>query len=114
MIESEVWIDENIFEIFDLDIEGIELSDRLSLTIDNHAILVIKLGEKIYAIGDICSHDDGPLDNGLIEDHCIVCPRHGAEFDIRNGKALTMPAVRDIPTYPVRVKGNILSIGIRK
>lgn len=114
MIESEVWIDENIFEIFDLDIEGIELSDRLSLTIGNHAILVIKLGEKIYAIGDICSHDDGPLDNGLIEDHCIVCPRHGAEFDIRNGKALTMPAVRDIPTYPVRVKGNILSIGIRK
>jgi 3-phenylpropionate/trans-cinnamate dioxygenase ferredoxin subunit len=44
----------------------------------------------------------------------IVCPRHGAEFDIRTGKAVTLPAVVDIPAYPVRVEGGKIEIGIPK
>jgi 3-phenylpropionate/trans-cinnamate dioxygenase ferredoxin subunit len=107
-------IDESIFDIFELDMEGVDLTERLFLTLNEQAIIVLKVKEKLYAIGDICSHDDGPLDNGLIEDHCIVCPRHGAEFDIRSGKALTMPAIKDIPSYPVYQVGNTLFIGMKK
>jgi 3-phenylpropionate/trans-cinnamate dioxygenase ferredoxin component len=56
-------------------------------------------------IEDRCSHDDGPLCEGDWDpDECVVvCPRHGANFDIRTGKALTLPAYIPVDTYPVKV-----------
>jgi 3-phenylpropionate/trans-cinnamate dioxygenase ferredoxin subunit len=52
--------------------------------------------------------------DGEIEEHEIICPRHGARFDIRTGKATSLPAVVDIPSYPVRVVGSMLEIGLPK
>jgi 3-phenylpropionate/trans-cinnamate dioxygenase ferredoxin subunit len=60
----------------------------------------------IYAIEDVCTHDGGPLDLGEFEGHCVVCPRHGATFDVRTGAALTLPAVMPVGTFPVRVDGD--------
>jgi len=57
-----------------------------------------------YAIEDRCSHDDGPLCEGDREGFEIECPRHGAHFDLRSGKALTLPATEDVDTYPVVVR----------
>ncbi|MDI6770067.1 MAG: non-heme iron oxygenase ferredoxin subunit, partial [Anaerolineales bacterium] len=68
----------------------------------------------LYAIADVCSHDEGPLGDGDLEGHEIACPRHGARFDIRSGQALQLPAVVDIPAYPVRVRGDMIEIGIPK
>ena len=107
-------IDEAVYDVYELDIEGIDLNKRQFLTLDDKPIIIIQVQGKVYAFGDICSHDDGPLDDGLIDGHCIVCPRHGAEFDIRTGAALSMPAVVGIPTYPVEVHGNTLFIGLKK
>lgn len=62
-----------------------------------------------YAIEDRCSHDDGPLCEGGREGFEIECPRHGAHFDLRTGKALTLPATEDVETYPVTVRdGEVL------
>jgi 3-phenylpropionate/trans-cinnamate dioxygenase ferredoxin component len=62
-----------------------------------------------YAIEDRCSHDDGPLCEGDREGFEIECPRHGAHFDLRSGKALTLPATEDVETYPVTVRdGEVL------
>ena len=47
---------------------------------------------QFYCIDDVCTHDGGPLAEGDLEGHTIACPRHGAKFDIRDGRALTMPA----------------------
>jgi 3-phenylpropionate/trans-cinnamate dioxygenase ferredoxin subunit len=60
----------------------------------------------LYAIEDRCSHDDGPLCEGEWEpDACqVICPRHGARFDVRSGEALTLPAYLPVETYPVRVR----------
>jgi len=57
----------------------------------------------IYAIEDRCSHDNGPLVEGeLDQDHCTVeCPRHGSLFDLRTGKPLTLPAYVPVETFPV-------------
>ena len=107
-------IDETKYTVYELDSEGIDLDQRQYLTIDDQPIIIVKVQGKLYAIGDICSHDDGPLDDGLIDDHCIVCPRHGAEFDIRTGEAKSMPAVVGIPVYPVQLDGNTLYLGIAK
>lgn len=60
----------------------------------------------IYAIEDVCTHDGGPLDLGELEGHCVVCPRHGATFDVRSGAALTLPAVLPVATFPVRIDGD--------
>ena len=59
------------------------------------------------AIEDRCSHDDGPLCEGDWEpDECIVvCPRHGARFDLESGRPLTLPAFQPVATFPVRVVG---------
>jgi 3-phenylpropionate/trans-cinnamate dioxygenase ferredoxin subunit len=60
----------------------------------------------IYAIEDVCTHDGGQLDQGTLEGHCIVCPRHGATFDVTTGAALTLPAVLPVQSYKVRVAGD--------
>ena len=61
---------------------------------------------RYYAIEDRCSHDDGPLCEGVWEDdECIaVCPRHGSRFDITTGAPLTLPAFEPVATFPVLVE----------
>ena len=58
----------------------------------------VTLGED-FAIEDVCMHDGGPLDQGELEGECVVCPRHGATFDVRTGDALTLPAVLPLMTF---------------
>jgi 3-phenylpropionate/trans-cinnamate dioxygenase ferredoxin subunit len=57
-----------------------------------------------YAIDDVCTHDGGPLDQGEVIGDQIECPRHGARFDVRTGKAMTLPAIFPVKTYPVKVE----------
>ena len=92
-----------------------ELSDgeRLFVEIDNEAVVVFRIAGQYFAIGDVCSHDDGPLGDGVLEnDTEISCPRHGARFDVRSGKATALPAVVDIPAYPTRVVDGQIEIGL--
>jgi 3-phenylpropionate/trans-cinnamate dioxygenase ferredoxin component len=63
-----------------------------------------------FCIDDVCTHDGGPLDQGEVFDDQIECPRHGARFDVRTGKALTLPAIFPIKTYPVKVEGKDILI----
>jgi 3-phenylpropionate/trans-cinnamate dioxygenase ferredoxin subunit len=94
-------------------VEDLPSGERLFLEIDDFNIVVFNIAGDLYAIADICSHDDGPLGDGELEsEHSIACPRHGARFDIRSGKALTLPAVVDIPAYPVRVNHGQIEVGI--
>ncbi len=69
---------------------------------------------EIYAIEDRCSHDDGPLVEGDWEpDRCVViCPRHGATFDIRSGRALTLPAYKPVETFPVSVDDGVVKVDV--
>jgi 3-phenylpropionate/trans-cinnamate dioxygenase ferredoxin subunit len=69
-------------------------------------ILLCNADGKIYGIEDVCTHDGGPLDQGTLEGDCIVCPRHGATFDVRSGAALTLPAVMPVMTFDVSVEGD--------
>lgn len=80
--------------------------------VEDRKIAVFRMEDGFYAIEDICTHDGGPLAEGEIEDHEVICPRHGARFDIRTGAALTLPAVTPVESYPVRVDGNELYIGL--
>ena len=76
--------------------------------------MIFNIAGEFFAIGDVCTHDDGPLGDGDVEDHVVICPRHGAEFDVRTGRVLSMPAVVDIPAYPVEVRNGSIFVGIPK
>jgi 3-phenylpropionate/trans-cinnamate dioxygenase ferredoxin subunit len=73
------------------------------VVIDSCEVLLCNVGGAFYAIEDVCTHDGGPLDQGTLEGECVVCPRHGATFDVRTGDALTLPAVIPLMTFPVTV-----------
>jgi 3-phenylpropionate/trans-cinnamate dioxygenase ferredoxin subunit len=88
--------------------------ERLFVEVADRPLVIFNIAGQLFAIGDVCTHDDGPLGDGLIEGFNIVCPRHGAEFDIRTGKVMQMPAVVDIPAYPVRVVEGMIQVGIPK
>ena len=75
---------------------------------------VFNCGGDILAIEDRCSHDDGDLVQGeLDEEHCTVeCPRHGSRFDLRTGKPLTLPAYVPIDTFPVSVEDGVIKLEV--
>ena len=76
------------------------------VVVDGSGILLCNVDGAIYAIEDVCTHDGGPLDQGELEGETVVCPRHGATFDVRTGDALTLPAVVPVMTFPVFVEGD--------
>ncbi len=75
-------------------------------------VLLCNVGGEIYALEDICTHDGGALHQGELEGARIVCPRHGANFDVRTGEALTLPAVMPLPTYAVRIDGDDIYVTV--
>ncbi len=88
--------------------------ERLFVEIEGKPIVIFNIAGQFFSIADVCSHDDGPVGEGALEGYTIICPRHGAQFDVRTGKVLAMPAVVDIPAYPVRVVDGMLQLGIPK
>jgi 3-phenylpropionate/trans-cinnamate dioxygenase ferredoxin subunit len=88
--------------------------ERMFIEAAGKSIVIFNMAGKLFAIGDVCSHDNGPVGDGEIEENEIICPRHGARFDIRSGKATSLPAVVDIPSYPVRVENGMIEIGVPK
>lgn len=87
--------------------------DRLRFDIDGLRVVLFRVDDEFYAIEDRCTHDDGPLGEGELEGCCtIVCPRHGAAFDIKNGKALRLPAIKATPAFPVRLIEDSVMLGL--
>lgn len=86
--------------------------ERLLFELEGHPIVLFRLGDSFFATGDVCTHDAGPISEGeLIEDE-IVCPRHGARFNLKTGKVLSFPAVEDIPVFPVRLIDGFIEVGL--
>lgn len=73
--------------------------------VDERLVVLFHVDGEFYCLEDVCTHDGGPLGEGKLEGNTIACPRHGAKFDITNGKALTMPATEDTLAYRVKVEG---------
>jgi 3-phenylpropionate/trans-cinnamate dioxygenase ferredoxin subunit len=80
--------------------------------VDGTRIALCNVDGSFYAIADVCTHDGGPLDQGELEGDQIECPRHGALFDVKSGKALTLPAVVPVQTYPVQVDGDDVKVSV--
>jgi len=86
-------------------------ADRISVDYDGRAVLVFRADGRYYAVEDLCTHDGQPLTDGPVSGHALECPRHGARFDLRTGKALCMPAIEPIAIYSVRIEGEQVLLG---
>jgi 3-phenylpropionate/trans-cinnamate dioxygenase ferredoxin subunit len=77
-------------------------------------IAVVNCAGTLFAIEDRCSHDDGPLCEGdWDQETCrVVCPRHGATFDLATGAALTLPAYQPVEVYPVQVVDGVVRVDV--
>ena len=81
--------------------------------VDERFVVVFHLDGEFYALDDACTHDGGPLGEGIIEGFQLICPRHGARFDIRTGQAMTMPAVHATAAHEVKIDGEDVLVRIK-
>jgi len=75
-------------------------------------LALARVGGQVYAVQDLCTHDNGPLGEGAVIEETLECPRHGARFDVKTGKPVNLPAVVPVQTFPVKVEGGDVLIQI--
>lgn len=85
-------------------------SGKLCVEHDDRFLVIVHVDGEYYCIEDVCTHDGGTLGDGELEGFCISCPRHGAEFDVRDGQALSMPATEPTGSYAVRIDGDAILV----
>jgi len=71
--------------------------------VDGLPIAVVNLEGTFYALADTCSHEEASLSLGEIDDDCIECPKHGAQFHIPTGEARSLPATKPVATFAIEV-----------
>lgn len=87
--------------------EAVELDDGEAVVVDrspHSPIAVFNVDGEFYAVDDTCTHEEYSLADGYIDDDVVECALHMAKFNVRTGKVLSLPATRDLTTYPVRVE----------
>ena len=80
--------------------------------VDGKRVALCNVNGEFYAIDDVCTHDGGSLDQGVLEGDRVECPRHGAKFDVKTGRAVVLPAVRPVKTYQVAVEGDQVKVRV--
>jgi nitrite reductase/ring-hydroxylating ferredoxin subunit/uncharacterized membrane protein len=73
-------------------------------------VLLVRKGERIYAIAETCSHLGGPLSEGGLEDSSVRCPWHGSRFSLEDGRVLEGPSVHAQPVLEVRVRDGQIQV----
>ena len=85
---------------------SIEVSDRF-------VVLVLLNDGKVYCVEDLCTHDGGTLGDGELDGNCLICPRHGAKFDVKTGNAICMPATEGTLSHEVRIKDDDVFVQLK-
>ena len=75
-------------------------------------LVLVRIGEQVHAIGDICAHQGGPLSGGKLSGARLACPWHGWMYDVRTGQCLFPGRGASVPTYPVRVDGDAVWVAL--
>ena len=96
----------------DLILDQLEVGKPVKIEKDGKTICVARVGDEVFAVDDTCSHSEASLSEGEITVFKIECWLHGAEFDLRTGVALTLPANISLETYAVKIDGNSVTVEI--
>ena len=85
----------------------------IQVDVDGQPVCVARVGDEVFAVSNICTHSYAELSDGEVKDFTIECWLHGAEFDLRTGAALTLPATEALETYDVEKSGNEITITLK-
>lgn len=96
----------------DFQLDQLQSGKPVKLEKAGKTICVTRIGDEVFAIDDMCSHSEASLSEGYISDFKIECWLHGAEFDLRTGQAVTLPANIALATYPVKIEANSITVEI--
>jgi nitrite reductase/ring-hydroxylating ferredoxin subunit len=81
-------------------------------TLGGHEIVLCRTKEGVFALDNICTHAYARLNEGRLRGTRLICPLHGASFDVRDGRVLGAPATRPLATHPVRISGDCVEISV--
>lgn len=86
--------------------------EALGIEVEGKDVALVRVGDDVYAIEDMCSHAMIPLSEGDVEGCEIECWLHGSRFDVRTGEALNLPATEPVPTYATKIDGDAVLVDL--
>lgn len=86
---------------------------KQTFEVDGQWVVLVCLDGQVYCLDDVCTHDGGTLGDGELDHGCLVCPRHGAKFDVKTGDAVAMPATEPTLVHEVRVVEDDVQVRLR-
>ena len=94
-------------------VDEIPPGEMKAVVVEDTPIALYNVNGEFFATCDTCSHEEASLAEGWLDDDVVTCPSHGAEFNVRTGAVLALPATEPIATYPVHVEGDdvLVSVG---
>ena len=90
--------------------KDIQTSQMKEVQIDGNDVCIANVDGKYYAIGNVCTHEGGPLADGVLEGYEVECPWHQSRFDVRTGEVRGPPASESEPSYEIKVHGNSILV----
>ena len=93
-------------------VDDLEDPGKTILEVSDRIVVLVKANGLFYCIDDVCTHDDGPLSDGELDGHDLICPRHGARFDVCTGKAKSLPATRPTACHQVKVENGAVFVKV--
>ena len=94
-------------------VDDVAQGKSLCVEVDGREILLCRTAEGLYAVDNLCTHGAARLCEGKLKGQRILCPLHGAAFDVRSGEALSRPAVRPLASHAVTLNGDDILITLQ-
>jgi len=91
-------------------LEDVPSGTMLQVELDGEKIVLVHVGERVFALHDECTHEEFPLSSGELVGTQVTCVLHGARFDLETGAPRALPAVRPVKTYEARVEGEEIQV----
>ena len=89
---------------------NIEEKSFSTFDINGTGIVICRFRDEYFAIENLCSHALSAFDAGRMRGYNIICPVHGATFDIRDGSATSLPAKQPIRSFPLRIVDGMIEV----
>ena len=93
-------------------LEDLQTRKLICAKTEGYRILIALAEDQVYAVDDMCSHEDASLSKGSLHGDCVKCPLHGSRFRLASGEALDEPAEEALNTYPVKIDGDRILVEI--
>jgi 3-phenylpropionate/trans-cinnamate dioxygenase ferredoxin component len=92
-----------------------ELEDAtpVQVEIDGTPVCLVRFGDTVKAIHDVCSHQQWSLADGMVWDNGVECSLHGSTFDLDTGAPSSLPAMKPVPTFAVQIDGDIVHVDVQ-